>query len=92
VAVQRIRIFSISDYVEAALHLAEYERDEDGVVVASVPGASGFYAQGESHEEARTNLEDVIEGNVVLALQLGWELPGVPGIDIEERDVETHST
>jgi predicted RNase H-like HicB family nuclease len=90
-AVQRVRIFSVSDYVEAALRLAEYDRDENGVIVASIPDASGFYAQGDSHEEARTNLEDAIEGNVLLALQLGWEVPVIPGIDIEERDVETHS-
>jgi predicted RNase H-like HicB family nuclease len=81
----------MSGYLEAALRLAEYERDEDGIIVASVPGASGFYAQGDNHEEARDNLEDVIEGNILLALQLGWEVPPIEGFAIEERDVETHS-
>lgn len=88
---QKVKMFSVSRYLEAALRLAEYERDEDGIVVASVPGAAGFYAQGASHEEARGNLEDVIEGNVILALQLGWEMPAIAGIEIAERDVETHS-
>jgi len=87
----RVRLFSLSSYVEAALKLAEYERDEAGMIVAAVPGASGFFAQGETHEEARANLEEVVEGNVLLALQLGWEIPSIPGIDIEERDVEAHS-
>ena len=34
-----------------------------------------FFAQGETFEEARANLQDVIEGNLLLALQLGLEIP-----------------
>jgi hypothetical protein len=37
--------------------------------------ASGFFAQGDTFKEARANLQDVIEGNVILALQLGLEIP-----------------
>ena len=65
-ALSRVKVFSLSSYLEAALKLAEYDRHEDGVVIATVPSASGFFAQGETHEEARANLEDVIEGNVDL--------------------------
>ncbi|MCH8206393.1 MAG: type II toxin-antitoxin system HicB family antitoxin [Chloroflexi bacterium] len=90
-ALSKVKVFSLSSYLEAALKLAEYERDDDGVVIATVPSAPGFFAQGDTHEEARANLEDVIEGNVLLALQLGWEVPPVPGVNIKERDVETDS-
>lgn len=90
-AVSRVKVFSLSSYIEASLKHAEYEQDENGLVVATVPGASGFYAQGETYEDARTNLQEVIEGNVLLALQLGWDVPSIPGVDIQERDVETHS-
>lgn len=86
-AIQRVRLFSISSYVEAALRVAEYERDENGIVVASVPGAASFYAQGDNHEEARINLEGVIEGNILLALQLGWDVPVLEGVEIEEREI-----
>src|SRR5207247_9865726 len=67
----KVRVLSLSRYVEAALRLAEYERDEEGIVIAQVPMASGFYAQGETFEDARENLRDVLEANVLLALQLG---------------------
>ena len=87
----RVKVFSLSRYIEAALNQAEYERDEDGVIVASVQNVPGFFTQGETHEEARANLEDVVEGNVLLALQLGWEIPQLPGIEIREQDVETNS-
>lgn len=86
--VTRLRTFSLLRYVEAALALAEYARDENGVVIAVVPGASGFFAQGDTFEEARANLRDVIEGNVLLALQLGLPIPVVPGVSIEEQDVQ----
>jgi predicted RNase H-like HicB family nuclease len=85
---KKIRFFLLSHYVELALKQAEYERDEDGVVIAQVPGAAGFFAQGDSFEEARENLHDVIEGNVLLALQLGLDIPIITGVVIEERDAE----
>jgi predicted RNase H-like HicB family nuclease len=82
----KIRAFSLLRYLDAALGLATYERDEDGIVIAEVPGMSGFFAQGETFEEARANLRDAIEGNVLLALQLGLPIPEVPGVTIEEQD------
>ena len=73
---------SLSHYVEMALKRMEYYCDENGVVIAKVPGASGFFAQGDSFEDARENLRDAIEGNVLLALQLGFEIPKLEGVEI----------
>lgn len=89
---KQVRFFSLSRYVDAALRQAEYHRDENGVVIAEVPNAAGFYAQGDSFEEARDNLRDVIEGNVLLALQLGFDIPTIAGITIEVQDAETLPT
>jgi predicted RNase H-like HicB family nuclease len=83
----RVKVFSLARYVEEALKQAEYTRDEDGVIIAKVPEASGFFAQGETFEEARANLREVIEGNVLLSLQLGLEIPSIEGVEIEERAV-----
>lgn len=83
----KVKVFSLARYVEEALKRAEYSRDENGVVIARVPKASGFFAQGDSFEEARENLRDVIEGNVLLALQLGLKIPRIAGVEIEERRV-----
>lgn len=81
---KRTRVLSISDYTEKALRRAEYCRDENGVVVGSVPGAQGFFAQGKNFEEARANLREVIEGNLVLALQLGLPIPVIEGVRTTE--------
>jgi predicted RNase H-like HicB family nuclease len=85
---KKVRFFPLTRYVEAALRHAEYERDENGIVIAQVPSASGFFAQGDNFEEARENLRDVIEGNILLALQLGLDIPEMQGIAIEEQDAE----
>jgi len=78
----RVRVLSLLHYVEVALKMAEYYRDENGIVIGKVPEASGFFAQGDSFENARENLRDVIEGNVLLALQLGLEIPRLEGVEI----------
>lgn len=72
---KKTKSFSLSAYVEQALKLAEYEKDENGTIVAYVPNVSGFFSQGDNFEEARDNLRDAIEGNLVVALQLGFEIP-----------------
>jgi len=82
----RVKVFSLAHYVEEAIKRAEYARDENGVVIAKVPNASGFFAQGDSFEEARANLREVIEGNVLLALQLGLEIPHIEGVEIKEHE------
>ncbi len=40
---------------------AVVEQDEDGVFVAEVPGIRACYAQGDTYEEAMTNIRDVLE-------------------------------
>ncbi len=40
----KFRLFSLFTYVETALAQADYTRDEDGVVIAQVAGAAGFFA------------------------------------------------
>jgi predicted RNase H-like HicB family nuclease len=81
---KKTRVISISDYTEKALKRAEYCRDENGVVIGRVPGASGFFAQGNDFEEARANLREVIEGNVVLALQINLPIPEIEGVKTTE--------
>ena len=88
----KVKVFSLASYIKTALNNVEYEQDESGVVVAFVPEVAGFYSQGDTREEAGANLEDAIEGNVLLALQLGWEIPVIPDFEIRDEIVETDPT
>ncbi len=48
-------------YIESILNQAVYEKDDNWVIIAKVPWYAGYYAQGDTFEEARENLVDVIE-------------------------------
>ena len=56
---------------------AEYDTLEDGSYVVTVPGLQGVIAIGDTLEECRTDLIEVIEEWIVARLQ--WEYP-VPSI------------
>ena len=71
-----------SEYIQAALKLAEYDTLEDGSYVATVKGLQGVIAIGDSVEECRRDLIEVIEGWIVLRLKLGDSIPPIQGISI----------
>ncbi len=85
----RLQMFCLSEYIEAALAIAEYE-PEDDVIIARVPGLQGAFTQGEDYEDAKEMLADAIEGNILIDLQMGWKIQPVPGskvkIEIAEID------
>lgn len=71
-----------SEYIQAALKLAEYDTLEDGSYVATVEGLQGVIAIGDSIEECRRDLIEVIEGWIALRLKLGDSIPPIQGISI----------
>ena len=79
----KLQMFCLSEYIEAALEIAEYEPDGD-VIFAHVPGVeASYFTQGEDYEDAKVMLADAIEGSVLIALQMGWEVPPIPGSDVK---------
>lgn len=71
-----------SEYVHAALKLAEYDTLEDGSYVATVEGLQGVIAIGDSIEDCRIDLINVIEGWIALRLRLGDRIPSIQGVSI----------
>lgn len=87
----KLQSFCLSEYIEAALAIAEYEREDD-VIIARVPGVdAGYFTYGEDYEDAKEMLADAIEGGVVFALQMGWEVPPIPGSKVKMEIVEIDS-
>ncbi|MFA6256115.1 MAG: type II toxin-antitoxin system HicB family antitoxin [Candidatus Absconditabacterales bacterium] len=58
-----------TNYVHFLLEKAIYEKDENGYIVASVPGYQGFFSQGQNIEEARENLLDAMESVIFHKIQ-----------------------
>lgn len=65
----------VSEYIQAALELAEYDTLEDGSYVATVEGLRGVIAIGDSIEECRRDLIEVIEGWIALRIRFGAKIP-----------------
>ena len=68
-----------SEYIRAALMLAEYDTLEDGSFVATVPGLQGVIAVGDALEECRMDLIEVTMEWIVARLQWGYPIPPIGG-------------
>ncbi|MGH2544471.1 MAG: type II toxin-antitoxin system HicB family antitoxin [Ardenticatenaceae bacterium] len=77
----------LTEYICAAMKRATYEILPNGTYYAEIPGLQGVYANAATLEECRTELQEVLEGWILLGLQLGHPLPVVDGIDLSIRPV-----
>lgn len=73
----------LTDYISVAMRHAHYEILEDGTYYGEIPGLQGVCANGDSLEECRDELQDGLEGWIILGLRLGHELPEIGGIQID---------
>jgi predicted RNase H-like HicB family nuclease len=72
-----------AEYIQAALKHAEYVVLEDGTYMATVDCLRGVIAIGDTIEDCRQDLIEVIEGWVALRLRMGDTIPPVDGITID---------
>jgi len=66
---------------------ATYEILPDGAFYGEIPGLQGVYATAKTLETCREELQQVLEGWIVLGLRLGHALPVVDGVTltVEQR-------
>ncbi len=64
-----------AEYIQAALRRAKYETLEDGTYMATVDGLRGVIAIGDTIEECREDLIEVIEGWIALRLKMDDTVP-----------------
>jgi predicted RNase H-like HicB family nuclease len=73
----------LTEYIRAAMHQAKYEiLPDDGTFYGEIPGFQGVYANADSLEGCREQLQEVLEGWIVLGLRLGHALPVVDGLEL----------
>ncbi len=72
----------LTRYITAAMHRATYELLEDGTFYGSIPGCPGVLSNAESLEDCRDELQEALEGWIILGLKLGHTLPIIDEIDI----------
>jgi predicted RNase H-like HicB family nuclease len=71
------------EYISAGLRHAKYEILEDGTYMATVADLQGVIAVGDTIEECRKDLIEVIEGCIALRLRMGDAIPSIDGVAID---------
>ncbi len=72
----------LTEYIHGAMRRATYEILSDGSFYGEIPGFQGVYANAKTLEACREQLQEVLEGWIVLGLRLGHSLPVVDGIEL----------
>ncbi|HLH23507.1 MAG TPA: type II toxin-antitoxin system HicB family antitoxin [Chloroflexota bacterium] len=76
----------LTEYVRAAMHHATYEiLPDDGTFYGEIPGFQGVYANADTLEACRDELQEVLEGWILLGLHLHHRLPTIDGLDINVK-------
>lgn len=73
----------IREYIDMALQKAHYEMiDDEQPFYGEVPELQGVWASGNTLEECRKNLAEVIDGWVLIRLSRGLPIPEIEGVRI----------
>jgi predicted RNase H-like HicB family nuclease len=72
----------LTEYIKAAMRRATYEILPDGTYYGQIDGFQGVYANAPILEACRQELQEVLEGWIVLGLRLGHNMPEVEGLTL----------
>lgn len=73
----------LTSYIHAAMRLAKYEiLEEDHTYYGEIPGFQGVWANADSLDACREELQSTLEDWLILGLRMGHELPVVAGINL----------
>jgi predicted RNase H-like HicB family nuclease len=78
----------LTTYIEAAMRRAHYELlpDDEGFF-GSIEGLQGVWANAETLEACRKELQEVLEEWIVLGLKMGHPIPALDGIELVVEEV-----
>ena len=78
----------LTSYIRAAMSKARYEiLSDDGTFYGEIPGFAGVYANADTLEACREQLEEVLEEWMLFRISKNLPLPTVDGIDLTIREV-----
>lgn len=72
-----------SEYINAAMQEAIFEKLGDGTIFGSIPGLKGVWSNADTKEESREELEEVLEEWIAFRLSRNHRLPEIAGVSLE---------
>ncbi|MGI8552720.1 MAG: type II toxin-antitoxin system HicB family antitoxin [Dehalococcoidia bacterium] len=77
----------LTDYIRAAMHRATYKvYEEDGTFWGEIADFPGVWANDGTLEACRDELEEVLDGWLILGLRRNSQLPVLDGIDLNVKE------
>ena len=70
----------LTEYIKTAMGRARYEILDDGTFYGEIQGFRGVWADADTLESCRRELQEVLEDWIVISLQLDNKLPRLPGV------------
>ncbi len=77
--------YILTDYVDQALNLAEYDKLDDGSFSGRIPPCTGVLAFAGTLRDCEDELRSTLEDWILVGLKLGHPLPVIAGIDLNEE-------
>lgn len=74
----------LSDYINAAMSKAVYEKLEDGSYAGQIPECPGTITFNKTLFECEKELRSVLEGWIIFKIRRGDKLPVINGIDLNK--------
>ena len=72
----------LTKYIQLAMAQATYELLDDGTFYGEIPEFQGVFANAPTLEACRHQLQEVLEGWIILGLRLQHQLPILEGINL----------
>ena len=72
----------LTKYIKTAMSQARYELLEDNTYYGEIPSCEGVWSNNPTLEGCREELQNALEGWIILGLQLGHFLPVLDEIDL----------
>ncbi len=75
----------LTKYIQAAISKARYEILDDGTYYGEIPPCRGVWANAETLEACRQELQEVLEEWLLLKMKDGAPLPTIDGLSLEVK-------
>jgi len=76
----------LTKFIHAAMAKAIYEILSDRTYYGEIPGFSGVFSNAATLEACREQLQEVLEGWILIGLKMGHTIPEVDGICLEMKE------
>ena len=81
----------LTRYIQAAMSHVAFEEMEDGRWFGTIPPCECLWADGDTIEKCRDELESALEDWIIIRFKRDLDLPIIDGIDINQKTVHAEA-